>query len=386
MRVLYFISVLAPSGAEQSLVAMAPVLGHMGVTVDVVYLRERPGGLQHRLREAGVDVVSLAGAGGRVATARQALALVRHRRPDVIHTSLTEANLLGRMIGQLTRTPVVSTLTNVSYGPEQLADPSKTKSGIRARQVADLVTARGVTRFHAVTEVVADTMAARLRIPRDRIDTIPRGRSAEALGRRTPERRQRAREALGVGPRQSLVLAAARQDYQKGLDVLLEAMALASVRRPEMQLVIAGRPGPETPKLQAAVERLGLHHLVRFLGLRTDLPDLLCAADVFVTPSRWEGMGGVLLEAMALEAPIVASDLPTLREALPDGDFGCFATPNEPEDFASAIDSVLSDPAGAAARAVRARERFVERFTVERVAEQMADFYSRAVNGHPSGS
>lgn len=360
---------------------MAPVLGARGVTVEVVYLRERPGGLQRRLTEAGIDVTSLSTAGGRVATVREAFAIVRRRRPDVIHTSLTEANLLGRLIGRRTGIPVVSTLTNVSYGPEQLADPAKSNRSIRVRHAADLLTSRQVARFHAVTSVVADVMAPRLRIPRERIDVIPRGRSQAALGRRTSERREQARGALGIGPDQSLVLAAARQDYQKGLDVLLEAMPAVLDRRPATRLVIAGRPGPETPKLEAAVDRLGLQDAVRFLGLRTDVADLLCGADVFVMSSRWEGMGGVLLEAMALEAPIVASDLATLRDALPDEGFGRFATPGRRDRFAAAILATLSDPAGSARRAADGRRRFTEHFTIERVSEQMAEFYGRALSG-----
>jgi glycosyltransferase involved in cell wall biosynthesis len=60
--------------------------------------------------------------------------------------------------------------------------------------------------------------------------------------------------------------------------------------------------------------------VVRFLGTRMDVPELLCAADAFVFPSRWEGMSGAVLEAMALEAPIIASDIPSVRETVADGD------------------------------------------------------------------
>ena len=114
------------------------------------------------------------------------------------------------------------------------------------------------------------------------------------------------------------------------------------------------------------------------------MAELLCAADVFVVPSRWEGFGSVLLEAMALEAPIVASDLPAVREVVGD-DAALLVPPDRPDALAAAVAAVLADPAGAARRAARARERFLATFTIDRVADGMAGFYGRALAGRPAG-
>jgi glycosyltransferase involved in cell wall biosynthesis len=101
---------------------------------------------------------------------------------------------------------------------------------------------------------------------------------------------------------------------------------------------------------------------------------------VFVVPSRWEGFGSVLLEAMALEAPIVASDLPAVREVVGD-DAALLVPPDRPDALAAAVTAVLADPDGAARRAARARERFLATFTIDRVADGMAGFYRRALAG-----
>jgi len=360
-------------------VAMAPVLAELGVDLEVAYLHERPGA-EAFLSRAGLEAVALTGAGGQLGRLRRTAAAVRTRRPDLIHTSLTEANLLGRAVGTALRIPVVCSLVNVTYGPEQLEAPDRTRYQVRSRHLADLATARLVARFHAVTSVVADVMAPRLRIRRDRIDVIPRGRSAGALGQRSPARREAVRRRLALEPDEDLVLAAARQEYQKGLDVLLEAMPAVLEARPRARLVVAGRRGLHTPVLEDAVERLGLGERVRFLGLRSDVPDLLGAADVFVLPSRWEGMGGVLLEAMALEAPIVASDLATLRDALPDERYARFTPLEDAAALAGEIVATLQDPTAAASRAALGRQRFLDVFTVERVATSMRDFYERALS------
>ena len=224
-------------------------------------------------------------------------------------------------------------------------------------------------------------MAPRLHIPRDRIDVVPRGRDPAQLGRRSSERRDRTRASLGIRTDEQLILAAARQDYQKGLDVLVDAMPAVVDGRPGARLMVAGRPGSQTTFLEAAVARHGLGDRVTFLGLRADVPDLMCAADAFAMPSRWEGMGGVLLEAMALETPVVTSDLPTLREALPDEDHAWFVPPESPAPLASALLEALADPSEGASRAARARDRYLRHFTIDRVADSMSDFYRRAVSG-----
>jgi glycosyltransferase involved in cell wall biosynthesis len=378
VKVLYLISVLAPAGAEQSLVAMAPSLTKLGVHLKVAYLKERAG-LHHKLEEAGFEVVALSGSGRAPGRLLRTCRLLRADRPDLLHTTLTEANIIGRLAGWMTGVPTVSSLVNVSYGPEQRASPASSTIGVTSRHLLDLATAPFVARFHAVTSTVADVMADRLRVPRERIEVVPRGRDAEHLGRRHERRRTATRSQLGADDGVPLVLAVAHQDYQKGLDLLVEAMALVRRERSDARLLVAGRRGNHSEALQERAAHLGLHDAVDFLGLRNDVAELLCAADVFVLASRWEGMGGVLLEAMALEAPMVVSDLPTLRDAVPDELHGLLVAPNQPEALAAGILEVLADPGKATERARRARQRFVERFTTERVAEEMLGFYERAL-------
>jgi glycosyltransferase involved in cell wall biosynthesis len=120
--------------------------------------------------------------------------------------------------------------------------------------------------------------------------------------------------------------------------------------------------------------RLG--ETVTFLGMRDDVADLLAAADVFAFPSRWEGAGGTLLEAMALEAPIVTSSLPTLLETV-DASTAELARPGDASDLAGGILRVLAAPAVAAGRARAGRARFEADFTVEASARRMAALYDR---------
>jgi glycosyltransferase involved in cell wall biosynthesis len=379
LRVLYLIDSLVPSGAERSLAALAPAYADRGVELHVAYLQERAG-LQEELRAAGAEAVSLAGPGGRLGWIGRARRAIRSRRPDLVHTTLAEADLAGRIAGRLSSVPVVSSLVNLQHAPEQFADPSVAPWKRRAARLADRITARSVVRFHAITEYIADTMSGILRIPRDRIDVVPRGRPAEGLGSRTPDRRAQARASLGLDDQAPLLVSVARQDRQKGLDVLLRALPAVAARFPRARLALVGRDGGMTPELHAIVDRLGLGEPVMFLGLRDDVPELLCAADVFVFPSRWEGLGSVLLEAMALEAPIVATDIPPIREAVAgDGAVASLVPVEDEAALAGAVVETLGDRAGSAERAAAGRRRFLERFTISPVADGMVAFYRRAL-------
>ena len=376
MRVLSVIDSLIYGGTERSMLELTPPLLARGIDLEIAYLFERPG-LREQLEATGVRLHPPGTAGGRAARIGALRDLVRLRRPDVVHTSLFEANLAGRVAARLQGVPVVSSLTGEPYGPEQLDDPALRRWRVRAAQLADAATARAVTRFHAVSEHVATVMSRRLRVPRERIEVIPRGRDGARLGPATPDRRARARTALGIPADARVVLAAARHEYQKGLDLLIEGFERAAPELPGARLLVAGREGNQTPRLRAQLAASSLNGNAKLLGRRDDTPDLLCAADVFVLPSRWEGFPGVVIEAMALGTPIVAADVPGAREALASDDTALFFPAGDARALAASLVRSLHDGAGSAARARAARDRFTRCYTIDRVADRTVEFYER---------
>jgi glycosyltransferase involved in cell wall biosynthesis len=371
MRVFYLIDSLVGGGAEQSLAALAPHYRALGIDLDVAYLHERDG-VRGALEGAGARVYPPSRGEHLPGAVRRARQLLRARRPDVVHTTLYEADVAGRIAGALARVPVVTSLVNTNYGPEHFANPGIAAWRLRAAQLVDVATARRVVRFHAVSSSVADDMAPRLHVPRERIDVVPRGREPGALGTRTFGRRDAARAALGIARDEPLVVAVGRQEHQKGFDVLLDAFVTVRRAKPAARLVVAGREGNATHALRTDAPG------VEFLGHRDDVADLLCAADVFAFPSRWEGMPGGVIEAMALEAPIVASDIVPVREVLGDPAPARLVPPDDAAQLAAAILATIDDPQ-ANERAAAARARFLERFTIERVAAEMLRFYERAL-------
>jgi glycosyltransferase involved in cell wall biosynthesis len=261
---------------------------------------------------------------------------------------------------------------NQSYTRERRSDPHVRPAAMRAVQAVDGWSARHLTaHFHAITGAVKRWAAGGLGVPTERITVIERGRDPRRLGLPSPERRAHARSMLGLAPDAELVLAVGRQEFQKGHRFLLEAIKVVAASRPGVVLLLAGRYGAESEHLRGLCVRPPLDRVVRFLGHRDDIPEILAASDVFAFPSLWEGLGGSLIEAMGLGLPIVASDLEPIREVVEAGRSALLVPVRAPAALASAIASLLDDRALARELGTRGQEIFKDRFTLERSTQRM---------------
>jgi glycosyltransferase involved in cell wall biosynthesis len=168
-----------------------------------------------------------------------------------------------------------------------------------------------------------------------------------------------------------LVVSAGGLEERKGFDVLLDAFARLGGRR--AWLVIAG-DGPDAADLRERADRLGLGERVRFLGYRRDMPEVLASADVFVLASRKDSLANVMLEAMSLGVPVVATETGGVPLALGgDPPAGWVVPAREPEALARTLGQLLDslDSADVAARTEEAGRRIREWFSVERMVKDV---------------
>lgn len=380
LEVLVVIDSLVPAGAERSMVQMAPLLVERGVALRFATIHDRRG-LQDELTAQSIEVTTLGGT-NRMESVRNLSALIHHDRPDLVHTVLFEAGLAGRLAARMRSVPSVSTIASEPYSPAHLNDPRLKRWKVRAAQASEIASLRLARRVHAVSEPVARAVAERLRYPASRIDVVPRGRDPAWLGRRTPERTREARATLGLQDGAILALTVARHEYIKGLDVLIDAVPGIVSEYPNVVFLLAGRPTAITAELAERARRLGVSDRVKVLGERNDIPELLAAADVFLLPTRREGFPGAVVEAMALQVPVVASDIPEVR-AVVDESTAILIPPDAPEALARGFREALVGPS-TPERVARARLRFEDYLTLDPVVEAMVDFYHRAVTGAAS--
>jgi glycosyltransferase involved in cell wall biosynthesis len=381
MKVMYVINGLGTGGAERSLAELLTPLRAGGVDPVVVALEPRSGGVEADVRSSGVDVRVLGPPHRLASRIRRVRALIRQERPDIVHTAIFDADVVGRLAAAGTGTTVVSSVVNVVGDPARRADPAVSALRLRAVIAIDGWTARHLThQLHAVSESVQRDAVRTLRVPPEHVTVVERGRDPARLGLVTDERRASAREGLGLSVGTPLLVAVGRQEYQKGHETLLEAMYLLRDTHPDAVLVIAGREGSVTPMLLERCRSLGLEDTVRLVGHRDDVPDLLAAADVFVLASRYEGLPGALIEAMALGIPAVASDIDSVRAVATAEETALLVPADTPAAFADAIRQLLADPARAAALGARGRSVFERRFTLEASAAGMLAFYQRLLS------
>jgi len=189
----------------------------------------------------------------------------------------------------------------------------------------------------------------------ERVSVILNGIDPE-VHRRQATRRHPVRASLGFGPDDCVVGAVGRVERQKRFDQLIEAMAPVMRARPQVQLVIAGS-GSLLEDVRSVAAAQGIGSRCHLLGHRADVADLHQAFDVFVQSSEYEGTPNAVLEAMAMETPLVATLAGGTGELATDGVHGLLVPVGDVQALSSAIAQAIDQPDAAIRRATAARQR-----------------------------
>jgi glycosyltransferase involved in cell wall biosynthesis len=186
------------------------------------------------------------------------------------------------------------------------------------------------------------------------------------------------RQELGLPPDRPVVGLVARLDHRaKGHLELLEALSILKDRHTIHALMVGG--GRRQEEMQQLAVSLGLGEVVHFLGNRRDVPDLLAAMDIFVLPSHSEGVSLAVLEAMAAGLPVIVSEVGGLPEIVQQGETGLLIPPKDPEALAQSLARVLEDPGLAQSLGQKAREHVQEKYSLERLAQEVNAAYDELV-------
>lgn len=186
---------------------------------------------------------------------------------------------------------------------------------------------------------------------------------------------------VGSNNPRPIIFASGRISVQKNYEAALRAIALLGER--PFEYWIAGKDELDGA-MQELAKQLGIEDRVRFLGYRSDVPDLLEEADIYLLTSKWEGFGLAVAEAMAASLPVVCSDVPGVREVVSSGDSpggALLVDPESPEVIAKALATLLDNPALRRDMGERSRE-MAQQYDIERTVERYLYLY-REVAGSP---
>jgi glycosyltransferase involved in cell wall biosynthesis len=342
-------------GAERYLTLVAEALAQRGPAVAFVGERAAEE-TRAALAGAGAEVRTVRGLARRpspAAAGRLLAALVR-LRPRLVHLNLSDQGdgLAAIAAAWAAARPRTATL--------HLALPDRRPDHERVARLA----LRRVAPVIAVSDGVGaylDRAGVPCRVVRNGVPApAPRpGGRAALWGEHPPELL-----AGGVG----------RLDDQKGWDVLCAAAPAIRAAVPGAGLAVIG-DGPGRRRLEPAARAAG----VRLLGHRPGAAADLAAFDVLVMPSRYEGLSLTAIEALGAGVPVVASDVPGLRDAI--GDAGVLVEPEDPAALAAAVVALLGDPARRRALAAAGRERAAREFGVERMLRETLAVHDQVLDG-----
>ena len=299
---------------------------------------------------------------GHFSAVRALTRIIRAGRYDLVHAHGLRAGMDGVLAARRSGVPAIVTLHNLLL--EDVSGGFKT----RAFRWVEPFVVRASAKTFVPSREMSEALAARTKVPDGRIEVLYAGTGEVPSPRR---RRAEVRAELGVSEDDRLVVSVARLTPQKGLHVMLDALASLPAN---VSLAIVGE-GRLRGELVAAAEVLGIRDRVHFLGFRDDATDYVGAADVFCLSSLWEAISLAAQEAVVLGVPVVATDVGGLPELIEDGVSGRLVPKGDARSLAKALEETISDGALARRFVSAARAHYDRHFSRDAILDRLMRLY-----------
>ena len=302
--------------------------------------------------------------------------LVIRERPVIVHTHTSKAGILGRCAAKLAGVP---TLVHTPHGHVFYGHfgPLASKFFLAIERLMALVTDRMV----ALTEAERNDYVAFCVSNPDKIVTIHSGVEIERYMNAEVNIEDKKR-SLGLDPKELVVGSIGWLLPIKGPMYLLRALARVWQSHPETRLLFVGK-GDMEEQLRAEASRMGVSDKVTFLGWRNDIPEIMHTLDILVLPSLNEGMGRVLVEAMAAGKPVVASSVGGILDLVKHGHNGFLVTPGDVVGLSLAIEELVRDER-LRNEMGRRGSTMAQNYSVEKMLREIDALYSSLYEGDTS--
>jgi glycosyltransferase involved in cell wall biosynthesis len=366
VKVIFVITGSGVGGAEKMLYHTIKGLNPKRYTVKLCSLKKK-GVFASRLEADGLEVYSLnmrdeETVAGWFDSLRALMLLIKYfrkERPLIVHSFLFRANIIARVAAYLAGVPVIISSVRV-MGGEKIY-----------HHFIERVTAFMADHFVAVSNEVKDHICQKSHIAKNKVSTIYNGVVVEKSSTFDISALM---SSAGLKNGDRIVMTAGRLHRQKGYDHLIHAMPIVQAAFPGVKLLILGE-GDEEKNLKKLADSLELTEKIIFMGLRPDVGPLLSCSEVFVLPSRWEGLPNALLEAMAAGKPVVATEVGGIPELVLQGVTGVLVPLGNIMALAEAIMGLLSDEKRALLMGAAGRQRVQQCFSMHAMISKTEALY-----------
>lgn len=374
-RVLHLRSSSRFVGLERLMLQLAPSLRQEGFDIRVVVFYRRQGlmpSLHPMVVEAqrrGIEAEQLDG--GPRLPLRGVLYIADKLSREgfsLLHTHDYKTDLLGLIAAGLAGVPCVATVHGYVFVSRR----------VRIYRMLDLLALRFFSKIITVSDDLRrEFLAAGL--PGEKVVTAHNVIDAEALASQNAQIAPHLRQQLGIGLDQPLIAVVARLIPGKGHRYFLEAARRVLQTWPEARFLVVGE-GHLRGKLESLSIALGIQHAVSFLGFRQDVAALMKASDLIVLPSLEEGLPVVLLEALALARPVVATAVGGVPGVVRHQETGLLVPPKDQKQLAEAMLYLLRNPEKGQELAENGRRLVSQQFNVKTTAHKIAQVYREVLS------
>ncbi|SDL11068.1 Glycosyltransferase involved in cell wall bisynthesis [Salinimicrobium catena] len=374
MKILYIQDSLGAGGAERSNAELWYYLRKKGVRLKIAVLEHRTSGVEKEILDKGFDVVFLK-KGSFWSHVTQVKQIIEDFQPDIVHSVLFKAALRTRFAKLKTKFINIESLVNCTYDKIRYKDPKVNARLLKVYEFVDRYTAKfGVDHFVAITKEVKSHYEKHLMIKPTKISVIYRGRKKNNFITQKAKLRSRVVKELNLNPNGPIFIHVGRQEFQKAHLDILKAIKIVDreLSDSNAQFLFCGRKGNSTKEIENFLTTNDLKTTIKFLGHRNDIYELLVAADIFVFPSLFEGLGGSLIEAQAAGLPLICSDIPVFQEVVTK-DNAVFHQTNDPTALSTQLTGILNRDL--IKMGEKSLENYEKNFRLEGVNQQMLELY-----------
>ena len=372
-RIIWIIDSLKPGGAEQLMPMMLTHFDRESYEHRVCVLQVRKGNpvaLELENHGIPVDLVLVRKMRNPI-NIFHLLKYLKIHSPDLVHTQLEFSDILGNIAAKMIHIPSVSTLHTLEV-------PQKRKYAYWRLNLKWFVLKYFCDAILTVSKKTREHHLQYGKLPQHKIKTIYNGIQLSRFQKRNQHSLDQIKLELGLKSHNIVITTVAVLREQKGIQYMFKALPEILRHIPNLTYLVVG-DGKYATSLQDLVAELHINNHVIFAGHRTDIPDILALSDLFVLPSLGDALPTVLIEALAAETPVIATQVGGIPEIIEDGSNGLLVPSSDSKSLAEACLKILKDRELSHRLTANGLETAKHRFDVKVQVGQLENLYTELI-------